>query len=79
MHQEITEIVSETLRCPDVSPDRDLFDMGATSLAFVRIIAQVNERYGVELTGSELGDTATVNRLAEVVRSIQDGTVTSDR
>ncbi|MFJ1598299.1 amino acid adenylation domain-containing protein [Streptomyces sp. NPDC088261] len=61
----VTEIVHEILRGPQPPPAGvDLFDIGATSLAFVRIVAQVNQRFGLRLTGAELGGEATVARLA---------------
>ncbi|MER7274098.1 amino acid adenylation domain-containing protein [Dactylosporangium sp. NPDC000244] len=50
-----------------VNPDSDLFDIGATSLAFIRIIAEVNRRFGTELNGSELG-VATLRRIATCVK-----------
>lgn len=73
----ITEIVKEVLRRDAIAPDADMFDLGATSLAFIRIIAQINERFGVSLTGSELGDVASIQRLAEVVEDAQKNSVTS--
>ncbi len=64
----VTAIVHEVLRGPrPPAADVDLFDIGATSLAFVRIVAQVNQRFGLRLTGAELGAEATVARLAACV------------
>jgi acyl carrier protein len=63
----VTGIVEEVLQGREIRPDVDLFDQGATSLAFVRIIASVNERFGTSLTGSELVDGATVDNLVTVV------------
>ncbi|CAM5595967.1 non-ribosomal peptide synthetase [Streptomyces diastaticus] len=64
----VTAVVGEVLggsRSP--GPDTDLFEVGATSLAFVRIIAGVNERFGLELTGSELDGEATISRITACV------------
>lgn len=78
MEQEIAEIVEEVLG-RRVAPDQDLFDQGATSLAFVRIVALVNQRYDTALTGSELGDLASVDTLAAAVRTAQKLVPTSHR
>ncbi|SNY24385.1 amino acid adenylation domain-containing protein [Paractinoplanes atraurantiacus] len=65
----VAEIVREVLRRDTLPYDADLFDLGATSLAFIRVIARVNERWQVSLTGSELGEIASVERLCAVVRA----------
>ena len=67
MREDVTGIVDEVLQGREIRPDVDLFDQGVTSLAFVRIIASVNERFGTSLTGSELVDGATVDNLVAVV------------
>lgn len=72
----VTRIAEGVLRRDDPPSDQDLFDLGATSLAFVRIIAEVNERFGIALTGAELGDVASIDRIAVVVRSAVDTAVT---
>ncbi|GAA2267755.1 MULTISPECIES: amino acid adenylation domain-containing protein [Kitasatospora] len=65
---QLTAIVHEVLRGTEPPPaEADLFDLGATSLAFVRIIAQVNRHFGLRLTGSELMGEATIARLADCV------------
>jgi amino acid adenylation domain-containing protein len=45
----------------------DFFDIGGTSLGFMRILARVNEHFGLRLNGSELGDEASISRLSECV------------
>jgi acyl carrier protein len=45
----------------------DLFDLGITSLAFIRLLVSVRTQFGVGLTGAELGDDATIANLAAVV------------
>jgi acyl-CoA synthetase (AMP-forming)/AMP-acid ligase II/acyl carrier protein len=64
---EVGELVGTVLGRSSVDPDIDLFDLGATSLAFIRIIAEVNRRFGTELNGSELG-VATLRRIAACVK-----------
>jgi acyl carrier protein len=50
----------------DVDPAVDLFDQGATSLAFLRIIAQIGERYGVTVDVAEL-EEARLDTIADIV------------
>jgi len=63
----IQRIAEAVLERDNVPPRADLFDLGATSLALTRIIAQVNERYGLALTGRELEEDASVACLAACV------------
>jgi len=66
----VLEIAREVLElAAPLDPAADLFDLGATSLAFVRLVAEVNQRFGVSLTGAELGDAATLAALAACVRA----------
>lgn len=65
--EEIGAIVASVLQRDHVRPDVDLFDQGTTSLAYVRIISEINQRYGLSLNGSEVDGVATVERLAKVV------------
>ncbi|WP_435600261.1 amino acid adenylation domain-containing protein [Streptomyces sp. C10-9-1] len=65
---EVAKIVAEILAHPaPPGPHADLFQAGATSLAFVRVLARVNEHFGVRLTGAELDGEATIARLADCV------------
>ncbi|MFI9594985.1 amino acid adenylation domain-containing protein [Nonomuraea sp. NPDC052265] len=63
----VQRIAEDVLERDEVPPQVDLFDLGATSLAMTRIIAQVNERFGLELTGRELEEEASVACLASCV------------
>lgn len=65
----VSEIVEEILQMPGIPVDGDLFDLGATSLAIVRILRRTNETFGVHLNGSELVDEASIARLAFCVDS----------
>jgi len=62
MELTVSEIVAEVLK-RNIGLDDDMFDSGATSLAFMRIIASVNQRCHTSLTGAEL-EVATVRCLA---------------
>jgi acyl carrier protein len=63
--QTIREIV-RTVLDRDVDPSVDVFDQGATSLAFIRIVAEVNERYDITVDVAEL-EEASVDTLSELV------------
>ncbi|MFD0395906.1 phosphopantetheine-binding protein [Streptomyces nogalater] len=58
--------MTEVLARPGIGLDDDLFEHGATSLAFMRVIASVNRRWKLSLTGAEL-DAATVRDLSACV------------
>ena len=64
----VLRIAEDVLARGAIPAEKDLFDLGATSLAFTRIIAQVNEHFGLSLTGGELEDLASVECLAACVR-----------
>ncbi|MEU0113976.1 amino acid adenylation domain-containing protein [Streptomyces bobili] len=64
--QQVDAIVTEVLARPGIGLDDDLFEHGATSLAFMRVIASVNRRWKLSLTGAEL-DAATVRHLSACV------------
>ena len=63
--QTIREIV-RTVLDRDVDPSVDVFDQGATSLAFIRIVAEVNERYDITVDVAEL-EEASVDTLSGLV------------
>ncbi|MFE0417501.1 amino acid adenylation domain-containing protein [Streptomyces tendae] len=72
----VTGIVEAALDTGPLPADRDMFDLGATSLLFVRVVAEVNRHFGLSLNGSELGDAASVDNLVTAVAE-RVGTVTS--
>jgi acyl carrier protein len=60
--EDIRQAVGEIVRVVldrDVDASVDLFDQGATSLAFIRIVAEVNERYDITLDVTELEEAST--------------------
>lgn len=50
----------------DVDPAVDLFDQGATSLAFIRLVAEVGARYGVTVDVAEM-EEARIDLLSQMV------------
>lgn len=65
IRQAIGEI-TRTVLVRDVDPALDMFDQGATSLAFIRILAEVNERYGITVDVAAI-EEASVDELSALV------------
>jgi acyl carrier protein len=64
--QSVSEITLAVLERESVEPTVDLFDQGATSLAFLRIVAQLNEKYDIALDVAEL-EEASIDSLSALV------------
>jgi acyl carrier protein len=64
--QSVSEITLAVLERDTVEPEVDLFDQGVTSLAFLRIIAQLNEKYDITLDVAEL-EEASIDSLSALV------------
>jgi acyl carrier protein len=60
----ILEIAQGVLQRTGIQLTDDFFDIGATSLAFTRILLQINQKLRVKLTGQELTDVASASALA---------------
>ena len=65
VRQTVGEIV-RTVLDREVDPAVDVFDQGATSLAFIRVVAEVNERFDITLDVAEL-EEASVEALSALV------------
>ncbi|MFI0939435.1 acyl carrier protein [Streptomyces sp. NPDC021020] len=66
---DIRTTIAEVMRAVlerDVDPAVDVFDQGATSLAFIRITAQLSDRFGIRLDVGEL-EEASIDAMAELV------------
>jgi amino acid adenylation domain-containing protein len=57
----------EVLRCPRVSMDENLFDLGLQSLAAIQLIARVRDLFEIDLPPHKLFDAPTIAELAEVI------------
>ncbi|MFF0226402.1 acyl carrier protein [Streptomyces sp. NPDC004629] len=66
VRESVKEVVAQVLERGGVDPAVDLFDQGVTSLAFIRIVAQLNEKYGIKLDVAEL-EEASIDSLAALV------------
>jgi amino acid adenylation domain-containing protein len=67
VERRIARIWEEVLRVTGFGLHDDCFDLGATSLGLVRLIARINEEFSVSLNGSELDDGPTVSEFARCV------------
>ncbi len=72
VRRTVHEIVT-TMLGRDVDPAVDVFDQGATSLAFIRAVARISERYDVAVDVGEL-EEASVDALSELVAQHLDPT-----
>ncbi|MCV7163084.1 non-ribosomal peptide synthetase [Mycobacterium stomatepiae] len=62
----VFEIVQRVLRLNPFEPDRDIFDAGATSLAVVRLLAEINAVLDLELVPADLADNSSPSGIARV-------------
>lgn len=68
IERRVARIWEDVLQISGFGLHDDCFDLGTTSLGLVRIIARINEEFGVSLNGSELDDAPTVAAFARCVR-----------
>lgn len=76
MEEAILQIVRDVLGRP-VGLDDDMFDQGATSLSFVRVLAQIHSRFGVMVDVADLDGVATARVIAACVRPGSTSPVTA--
>ncbi|MFI6934707.1 acyl carrier protein [Streptomyces sp. NPDC050287] len=72
IHRSISKVVRKVLEREDIDPAVDLFDQGATSMAFIRIVAQANEMYDITIDAAAL-EEASIDSLAKQVRAQTNG------
>jgi amino acid adenylation domain-containing protein len=66
----LAEIWGELLKVESIGVDDDVFDLGAHSLMAMKALAQIRERFDVNLSLRNLFERPTVAGLAEAVESI---------
>ena len=68
--QRAMEVIwMEVLGEPVAPPNATFFELGGESLAAMRILSRITERWGLELTFRDLYDNPTVKGLNDVVQS----------
>jgi acyl carrier protein len=60
----VLKIVRDVLGKPAIGPGDDLFDHGATSLSFVRVLAQIKQECQVMVRATDLDGEVTAHNLA---------------
>ncbi len=74
MIEELTQIVEVILGTTGVRPgDRLAEDLEAESMDVVNIVADVEERYGIEIDDDQLSGVRTVGDLLRVVEATRRG------
>jgi acyl carrier protein len=68
----VSEIAQVVLDREKIDEAVDLFDQGATSLAFIRIVAQLNERYGITVDVQAL-EEASIDSLSALIGTQLEG------
>jgi acyl carrier protein len=75
--QSLAQIWQRTLRIEDVDIDDDFFDLGGNSIAAIRLIPLISERFGVEPDVTVVFDYPTPRTLAGALMELgaaTDGT-----
>jgi amino acid adenylation domain-containing protein len=69
IEHDVAGIWEEIMQRSGIGLHDDLFDIGGTSLALIRILARVNDQFRVRLNGSEMGEEASISRLSACIES----------
>ncbi|MFD9621941.1 amino acid adenylation domain-containing protein [Streptomyces virginiae] len=64
MKTELGQLWSSMLGVPLVTPDANLYDLGADSLTVIRILSEVRRRFGVTIPLAEIHEVCTVHAMA---------------
>ncbi|OEJ34299.1 amino acid adenylation domain-containing protein [Streptomyces subrutilus] len=67
--ETLVEIVGDLLQLPALGVHDNIFDLGATSLTAMRLVVQIEQRYGISVPLSEFVSAPTVAELAGRLRS----------
>ncbi|MEY9870936.1 amino acid adenylation domain-containing protein [Streptacidiphilus sp. MAP12-33] len=70
---EICALLGQILSVPDVRPQDDPADLGATSLNLMQLAGRLDERFGVDVSPDDLLDATTVGEIADLVSSARGG------
>ncbi|WP_051366717.1 non-ribosomal peptide synthetase [Hamadaea tsunoensis] len=68
---EFCALVAEVLGAGRVGPADDFFEVGGHSLAVMRVVAAISDRWGVEVASDVFYDTETVADLASAVSALR--------
>jgi acyl carrier protein len=65
--KRLAEIWRRLLAVPSISLADNFFDLGGDSLVAARVVAEIREQFGVDVTLRQLFDAATLGDLAQTV------------
>ncbi|MEM7483532.1 MAG: condensation domain-containing protein, partial [Acidobacteriota bacterium] len=68
----LAAIWSDVLGTQRIAPDDSFFSLGGHSLVASRVVAQVRDRFGVELPLRQIFETPRLNELATKIESLRD-------
>jgi acyl carrier protein len=71
--EAVLGIARNVLGKPALGPDDDLFDHGATSLSFVRVLAQIKQELKVMVRAADLDGEVTARALAANIEKSEEG------
>ncbi|SFX93194.1 non-ribosomal peptide synthetase [Streptomyces atratus] len=72
IHEEVAAMLAEVLGRPDVGLDDNFFEIGGHSLLAIRLLAQIKQRYEVDLALNELFNDPTARAVAEQIAQQTD-------
>jgi acyl carrier protein len=70
--ETVLKIVRDVLGKPAIGPEDDLFDHGATSLSFVRVLAQIKQECQVMVRAADLDGEVTAHNLAVHIEKAEE-------
>lgn len=70
--QQLVNIWEDVLQYKGIGVDDDFFKLGGTSLALVRILVSVNQRFGISMTDGIVADRASIADLAKLIDARQE-------
>lgn len=74
LHDAVSRLVAKSAKCDpaELDPDADLLmDLGIDSLEGLKLLAALEQRYGVLLPDHELLELTTVNRIVAALGKLQ--------
>ena len=73
VEQDVLNLVRQVLSDENLALDDDVFDKGATSLSFVRILARIRQQHSVTVSAPDLPAATPRHLAAQVAASLPTG------
>ncbi len=70
--ETVLTIARDVLGKPDLGPEDDLFDHGATSLSFVRVLAQIRQELQVMVRAADLDGEVTARKMTVCIEKSKE-------